>query len=130
MLDAAERVCDLDGVSHDVLIFEDNIEAGDDVANQILRAETNGQAGESGKRGNGCDVDAEFLRGGEQRDGPDDFAPGAEYDSSERARLLLAGLRGACLGCGRLYNQLRGDTQKPVEEQGDKKDDGGDETGL
>jgi len=52
-LNPSDNLTDLNGVSHDVLIFEDDVKAGDDIANQILCAKADGQAGEPRKSGDG-----------------------------------------------------------------------------
>ena len=113
-----------------VLVFQDNVEAGDDVAHQVLRAEADGQAGQPGKRGDGRDVDAKFLRRRQQRQRPDDFAAAAVNHAGQRARLLFPGLRRARLRGSRFDDQLGDQPQQPVDEQRRNKDAEQMETGL
>ena len=110
MFDATDGVGHVDGISHDILIFKDNVEAGDDVADQILRAESDGEAGEPGKSGNRSDIDAELLGSSEERDGPDNFAAGTENNACQSARLLLASLGRARLRGRGLDHQIGDDT--------------------
>src|ERR1700693_4394298 len=60
VFDASDGVGDLDGVAHDVLIFEDDVKTGDEVADKILGAKTYCQAGQAGKRSDGGYIDAEL----------------------------------------------------------------------
>lgn len=123
MLDAADGIGDLDGVANAVLVFQDDVEAGDDVANQILRAKPDRQAGESGDGGDRSDVQAELLRGGEQRKGPNDFAGAAVNNCRERAGLLFACLSGFTLRGGWFDDELGNEFQKAVDEQSAANDD-------
>src|ERR1700690_1842509 len=102
MLDAANGLTDLDGIADGVLVFEDDVETGDDVADEVLRAETDGEADKAGKRGDRGDVDAKLTGSGEQSHGPDDLASRAVDHAGKRARLLLASLGSASLRGSRL----------------------------
>src|SRR5208283_5940748 len=57
ILDAALRVANLDGIANDKLVFKDDVKAGDDVTEEILRAKAQGKGGQAGERGHGKDVD-------------------------------------------------------------------------
>ncbi len=120
MLDAADSVGNVDSVSDDVLVFEDDVEAGDNVADEILGTEADGQAGESGECGDRGDVDAKFLGGGEQGDGPDNLAACAEHDARQSAGLLLAGLGSARLRCGGLDHEVGNDAQEAIDKESDE----------
>lgn len=122
MLDAADGITDLDGVADAVLIFEDDVEAGNDVADKILCAKADGEAGESSDRGDRSDVDAEFLRGHKERENPDDLAGSAIDSRGKGAGLLFAGLRGACLRTGRLDDQFCEELEQTIDKQRDDDD--------
>jgi hypothetical protein len=123
MLDASGGVTDLNRIADGVLVFKDNVKTGDDVAHEILRAETNGYAGKSGDGKSRHRVNPDFFHGGQERNGPNDFARRAVQHVGERARLLLAHLRGAA-GRGRALDEQPGHRpQKPVNEQRDEEYD-------
>jgi len=122
MLDAADSVSDLDGVADTVLILKDDIETGNDVANEVLRAKTDGEAGEPGHGSDGSDIDAELLRGDEESESPDNFAAGAVDDGGEGASLLLAGLGRFALRTGGLDDELGQELQEMIDKQCDDKD--------
>jgi len=62
MLDFPDRVSDLDRVTDAELIFKHDIKAGDNVAYQILCAETQRHARQTGNRRDRRDIDAEFRQ--------------------------------------------------------------------
>src|ERR1700758_5193274 len=105
MLDAPQGVTHLNRIAHAVLILENDIKTGDDIAYQILSAESDGEAGESSDRDNRHDIDAKFLDRRDQGHGPHHFISGAVNEPSKRAGLLLAGLLGASLRGGGLDDQ-------------------------
>src|SRR6516165_9410404 len=105
MLDAPQGVTDLNCVADPVLILEDDVKPGDDVAHQILRSEANREACESSDRRNRCDVDAELLNRSEQSDGPDDFISGAINLPRKRAGLLFSSLPRTSLRRGGLDDE-------------------------
>jgi hypothetical protein len=114
-------VSNLDGIAYCELIFENDIESSDHVANEILRAKTNSDAGKACKRQGGRWVDANLVHGSEQGDKPNDLASRAVKHPCERARLLLANLSSAAQRGGRLYDQLGQNAEKAVNEQRNKK---------
>src|ERR1700730_4728641 len=95
VLNAPDAVSDLNSVADDVLILQHNVKTGDDVAYQILRAKTDCEAGESGERGHGSNVDAKLRHARQNCHGPHDFAASAVQHSRDSARLLLAAQRDA-----------------------------------
>jgi len=119
MLDTANGVSDLDGVAEAVLILEDDVETGNDVADEILRTETDGEAGESGDGGDGSDVNPELLRGDKESQNPDNFAAGAVDHGGESTRLLLAGLGGFALRAGGLDDEFGDQLEQMIDEQSD-----------
>src|ERR1700756_3669276 len=131
MLDAPQGVTHLNRIAHAVLILENDVKTGDDIAYQILSAESDGETGESSDRGNRCDIDAEFLDGRDQGYGPHHFVSGAVNHPSKDAGLLLAGLRGARLRGGGLDDQVGNETEQVVQDERDEKDaDEADEIGY
>jgi len=117
VFDASDRIADLNRVTDDELIFQNDVHAGDEIAHQILRPKADRQAGQAGERGRGQYVDPKLRGGGQQRHAPDDFAARAVKDHRDRARLLLAGLCRACLGAGRLDQQVGDQPQQAVDHQ-------------
>ena len=115
MLDAALRVANLDGIANDELVLEDDVKAGDDVTDEILSAKAKGKGGQAGERGNGKDVDANLLRGGQQRHGPDNLATRAVNYPGKRAGLLFSRLCGTGLCGGWLDDQVGSGVQEPVQ---------------
>jgi len=113
----------LDGIADDELVLEDDVKAGDDVPDEILCAQANGQSGEACERGHGENVNADFLRGCQQRHHPDNLARRAVENPGERARLLLSRLSSAGWRRSRLDDQLAGDAQQMVDDEGDDKDE-------
>ncbi len=107
-------VGDLNGVAHNVLVFEHDVEARDHIANERLRSEAHSEAGETRKSYRRCDIDIEFVQGRQQRHDPDNLAPRAIKDSRQRARLLFAQLRRAALSCRLLDNQIGYRAQQAV----------------
>src|SRR5579859_2085196 len=122
MLDAAGCVAKLNRIADDVLIFQYDVKPGDYIADEILRAEAHGDAGEAGERQSGSRVDSEKIERGDQRNHPDDFADGAVEDAGEGPRLLLAHLRRARLAAGRLDDQLRENFQEAIDQKRKKED--------
>src|SRR5215475_395783 len=122
MLDTANGIGDLDGIADGVLVFEDDVETGDDVADEVLRSEAEGQAGKSSDSSDRGDVDPEFLGDHEERKRPNDFAGPAVDDGGECASLLLAGLSGFALGTGGFDDQLGDQLEQMVDEQRDDDD--------
>ena len=57
---------DLDGITYGVLFFQDNEEAGDQVSDQVLGAEADGQAQDAGAGDQGSDINAQLLHGGDE----------------------------------------------------------------
>lgn len=121
VLDPANSLADLNGVPHNELIFENDIESGDDVADEILRAETQGQAGKTCESGDRYHIDAKLGEGGEDGRSPDDFAAGAVEDARDRTGLLFAALRDARLRGGRPHREFGKHAEEAVENQGDDK---------
>src|SRR5579884_2160134 len=122
MLDAANSVGNLNGVSHDVLVLEDDIEAGDEVPDESLSTEADGDAGEASQSQRGSWIDAHLVQRGEQGDHPNDFAAGAVEDTSDGSGLLLADLSGASRGERGLDEKLGQYTEKVVDDQGNQED--------
>ena len=122
MLDAARGVADLNRIADGVLVFEDDVKTGDHVADEILRAETHGDARESGERERRGGIDAEQVERRNQRDRPNHFAYSAVEYAGKCARLLFADLCRPRLAARGLDNQLGDDFQKPVDQQREKND--------
>src|SRR5215813_5793756 len=120
MFDAAVCIADLDCVSDDVLIFENDVKAGDDVADEILRTESDSYAGESGEGECWSGVDTEKIERGDECDDPDNFAESTVKDTCESRGLLLADLRGARLVCRRLNDELGQYLEEAVDEQSEQ----------
>src|SRR5436305_5766364 len=102
MFHAADVIRNLNRVPHYKLVFQNDVEPSDHVANQGLRSESQGQAGKAGKRYGWQDIDSEFIQRCQNGDSPDYLAPRAINNSGQRARLLFAELRLARLSRGRL----------------------------
>src|SRR3989442_1013317 len=102
MFHTADVIGYLNGVPNNVLIFQHDIEPGDHIANESLRAKTDGHAREAGERECWCGVDPDLVQSREQSHDPDNFAARTVEDSSQSARLLLAELSGSWL-CSRLW---------------------------
>src|SRR3974377_238928 len=122
MLDAPQGVTDLNRVADPVLILEDDVKSGDDVAHQILRSEANREACESSDRRNRCDVDAELLNRSDQSDGPDHFVPGAVKHPPKRAGFLFRSLRCTSLRRGGLDDEVGDEVQEPIQNNRNEKD--------
>jgi len=119
MLDTPDSVGDLNRVAEAVLILEDDVETGNDVTDEVLGTETDGEAGEPGDGGDGSDVNAELLRGDEESQSPDNFAAGTVDDGGESARLLLAGQGGFALRAGGLDDEFGEQLEQVVDEECD-----------
>lgn len=120
--DAPRDVSNLDCITHDELVFEDDVEAGDEVSDEILGAKTDGDASEAGESKGGSGVNAYFVDGGEEGNEPDDFAGGAVKDASESASLLFANLSGAALGGGGFDDEFGKNAEETIGEQRDEED--------
>jgi len=117
MFNAAVRIANLDCVSDHVLIFEDDVETRDNVADKILRAESDGDTGEAREREGRSGVDAEKIESCDERDNPDDFAERAVENAGQSYGLLFAYLRRARLICRRLDNELGQNFEETIDEQ-------------
>ena len=67
------------------LILEDEEEAGDDVAHQVLRAEADRQAGDAGAGQNRQHVDRQLAQQHQDRDEPHGDRDQPRQDAAERA---------------------------------------------
>src|SRR3974377_1376997 len=121
MLNTPQGVTHLNGVTHGVLILEDDVKTGDDIAHQILRSEADGKARESGDRGAGRKSAAKFLNSGDKSHAPDHFIAGTVNASCERAGLLFAGLCRASLRGGGLDEEIACEMQEAVQNDCDEK---------
>ncbi len=122
MLDTPGNVSKLDCIANRVLVLEDDIKTGDQIADEVLRAKADGDAGEAGEGEGGHRVNAYFFHGREQGDNPNNLAQCAVEDTGEGAGLLFANLRRAALCGGRLDDQPGYYAEKAVDEQRDKED--------
>ena len=106
MFNAANRLTDLDSVTDGILVFQNDIKTGDHVTDQVLRAETYGEAGQPGNGGNRRDVYSKLLRGRENRERPNYLTACAVNDDGKRACLLFSRLGGTGWRRGWLDNQF------------------------
>src|SRR5580704_12370080 len=122
MLDASSRISNLNSITYHELVFEHDIEAGNQVAYKILRAETQRDAGKSRHRQGRRDADMKLCQRRQQRHEPNNLASGAIKHARERTGLLFADLRRAALGSSRLDDQLCDNPEKAIKQQCNKED--------
>ena len=67
-LDGADRLADVDHVTDPVLVLEQHEEPGDEVLDQVLRAEADRQSGDAGAGQQRAEVDAELAEHEHERD--------------------------------------------------------------
>jgi hypothetical protein len=103
------------------LILEHDVEACDQVADEILSTKAYGDAGESSKRQDRRGVNPNYVRCCQQGNEPDDLAACAIEDASKSTGLLLTNLRRAALGSGPLDHEVRHGPEEAVHEQRDYK---------
>ena len=90
MFHASHDGADPHGFAHDELIFNDHEKSVDEVANQMLRAETERKACESCDRGDGRDIESELRQRRENRSDENHGRSGAVQDSRERLHVLFS----------------------------------------
>ena len=90
MLDAPHHVADSHDVTDHVLILEYGEKAIDEVSHQMLRAETDREAGQSRCGCHRRHVEAELRQRRQDRDNNNDRRPAAVKHAGEGLRLLLA----------------------------------------
>src|SRR5579863_7204014 len=130
MFDAADFGIYLDEIADDVLIFENDEEAVDEVFQQALCAEGDGDAGESGGGERGSDVKIQHLEAHQDGDDGDDRGAYAIEQAGHGASLLLAHLSGARLGFRDLHQAGGESFEQAREEEGEDKDHAEAQPGL
>jgi len=78
MLNTPDSVANLNGVADNILILEDDVKAGNEIAEEVLRAKTDCQAGHPCKRSGWQGADPEFWERRQNGHGPDNLAARAE----------------------------------------------------
>ena len=104
VFDGARSAGDLDDVALRVLVLDQHERAGDVIAHEVLRAQTQGQTDDAETRDRGADVKAQYLQNHQEGDDQDDHAHGAEgqivdglaaplaLDGAQLLRVALGGL--------------------------------------
>src|SRR6185436_17613526 len=75
MLDRAVHAFDLNRVAHDEGLVEDDRERGEEISEDVLDGERDGDAADAKSGDEGRDVDAEVLQRGDDQQSPEDEAP-------------------------------------------------------
>src|SRR6267154_2294863 len=121
MFHPADVVAELYRVAHNVLVFEHDVEARDDVSDQSLSSEAHRQAGKTCKSYRRQDIDFENAQRRQQRHYPDNLAPRTVQHPGQRTRLLFALLCRSALSRCVLDYQIAHRTHYSVQEQRDNK---------
>ena len=92
-LDGATDLADIDQVADPVLVFEQHEQAGDEVLDQVLGAETEGDTDDAGAGDQGSEVHPEFAEDHHRGDYEDRDGGAAAQHRAERLSPLTSPLR-------------------------------------
>ena len=89
LLHGSRGLAEVDRVTDAVLVLDEHEQAGEEVLDDALGTEAQGDPRDAGSGDQRAEVDTEFAEHGDRRDHPDDHAGGASDDAGDRCRTGL-----------------------------------------